>query len=363
MIQSQYENVFQQKAPELKEDNPEQIERIRKLARRSINSNFSINGFERNLLFQNVNGKKFREVSAMSGIDSISDARSFSLIDWDLDGTQDVVIKNLKKQMLEAYQNIDPNKNHRVAFRLTGTKSNRDAIGARLLVHTPLGLQMKQVRSAFGFVSQNQREVYFGLGAHQTISKLEIVWPSGLKEEFSEIPSGGFIEIKEGEQKYHFVAFRPTVPLTEDPPLLIQETPEDQQKIAPEFSKFDQNGNKIDSATYFKEKPTVLIFMTSWCVTCKRDIKILNSLENRPYQVLLVHVRTPEEPPLDFPKIEKHSLIGDYDSMLYFKYFENANTGFPVRFWISPEGRILQKTLSGLEEMTLDQEYQAYFQE
>ncbi|MEK7483397.1 MAG: CRTAC1 family protein, partial [Planctomycetota bacterium] len=169
--------MFQQKAPELNEENPDEIERVRKLARRSLNSNFSINGFERNLFFLNQKGK-FKESSAFTGIDSIADARSFAVMDWDLDGSQDVVIKNVRKQLLEAYQNVLPTSNHRVAFRLIGTKSNRDAIGARLMVQTPDGIQMKQMRSAFGFVSQNQREVYFGVGSHSVIDRLEVIWPS-----------------------------------------------------------------------------------------------------------------------------------------------------------------------------------------
>lgn len=359
MIQSQYENIFQTKPPELTEENPDEIERIRKLARRSLNSNFSINGFERNLLFTNQQGK-FKEISWFTGIDSIADARSFALLDWDLDGTQDVVIKNVRKQLLEAYQNVSSLSNHRVAFRLIGTKSNRDAIGARLMAYTPDGVQMKQVRSAFGFVSQNQKEVYFGLGKHATLDRLEVFWPSGHKDVFTNVPTGGIVEIKEGDPTLQLEKFRLSMVLKKDPPLLLPEVDDTKKQVAPSFSKYDQKGQKIDSVSFFAQKPTVVIFLTAWCVTCKKDLRILEKSVNPSYQVLLVHVRTPEEPDLPFPEPQNLSVLGD-DTTLYLKYHQNANMAFPVRFWVSQEGFILQKTLGGLEENTLDEEYLNYF--
>ncbi|MEK7483705.1 MAG: hypothetical protein AABZ60_05155, partial [Planctomycetota bacterium] len=181
-----------------------------------------------------------------------------------------------------------------------------------------------------------------------------------LKEIFTGVPTDGFIEIKEGEQKFQFEKFHATRSLKEDPSILLPNLEKSQKQVAPAFSKYDQQGQKIESAPFFAQKPTVVIFMTSWCVTCKKDLQILQKTGAKPYQVLVVNVRTPEEPDIPFPDIQNISILPD-DTTLYLKYHQNMNMAFPVRFWVSQEGSILQKTLGGLEENTLEEEYLSYF--
>ena len=75
-----------------------------------------------------------------------------------------------------------------VALRLTGTKSNRDAVGARVTVETDQGRVTRVVKAGSGFISQHSKELLFGLGASQRIVKVTIEWPSGLVQTLSELP-------------------------------------------------------------------------------------------------------------------------------------------------------------------------------
>ncbi len=97
------------------------------------------------------------------------------------------------------FLNETTNSNHRVLFRLIGTKSNRGAIGARVRVTTSKMTQIDEVRAGGSYNSTNDTRLHFGLGSEATINKIDVLWPSGLRQEFSEIQSDAMYEIKEGE--------------------------------------------------------------------------------------------------------------------------------------------------------------------
>ena len=67
-----------------------------------------------------------------------------------------------------------------LALRLIGTKSNRDAVGARVTIETDQGRATRIVKAGSGFLSQHSKELLFGLGKSQRIVKATIVWPNGL---------------------------------------------------------------------------------------------------------------------------------------------------------------------------------------
>jgi hypothetical protein len=70
-----------------------------------------------------------------------------------------------------------------VLLQLVGTKSNRSAIGARVRVTAGGTTQTEEVRSGGGFASQSDLRLHFGLGAAERIDRVEILWPSGQREE------------------------------------------------------------------------------------------------------------------------------------------------------------------------------------
>ncbi len=89
--------------------------------------------------------------------------------------------------------------NHTVMFRLIGTKSNKAAIGARVTVKARDLTQMSEVQAGSSYLSQNDLRLHFGMGAHTTVDKVEILWPSGKKDTLSNLPADSIYPVVEGE--------------------------------------------------------------------------------------------------------------------------------------------------------------------
>src|SRR6266853_390675 len=77
--------------------------------------------------------------------------------------------------------------NHWIAFNTVGTRSNRDGIGARITVKAGSRLLVDEVRSGSSYISNNDMRVHFGLGAVARVEWVEVGWPSGLIERFTDL--------------------------------------------------------------------------------------------------------------------------------------------------------------------------------
>jgi Flp pilus assembly protein TadD len=161
----------------------------------------SWNGNERNVLFLNLGDGRFEDASAVTGLDFRDDGRAFAVFDFDGDGDADLVLHNRTGPQLRLLRNDLANSNHSVALRLTGTKSNRDAIGTRVEVETPGGLQVRYLSCGSGFLSQHSKELVFGLGHHAAAIQVRVRWPSGDLAEFSNFRAGHRYFLVEGERE------------------------------------------------------------------------------------------------------------------------------------------------------------------
>jgi hypothetical protein len=79
---------------------------------------------------------------------------------------------------------------HSIRFHLTGTKSNRDAIGAIVRIFYEGQSQSRMVRGGSSYLSQSELSVTFGLGPREKIDRVFIDWPSGRTEEFKDLRAG-----------------------------------------------------------------------------------------------------------------------------------------------------------------------------
>ncbi|HUO32506.1 MAG TPA: FG-GAP-like repeat-containing protein [Bryobacteraceae bacterium] len=116
--------------------------------------------------------------------------------DLDRDGRLDVVVTRLNESPL-VLRNVSAATGHWIAIDLKGTRSNRDAIGARVHIVTSEGAQWNRVTTAVGYASSSERTVHFGLGAAQRIDRLEVDWPSGTKQVLEDLPVDRYLPIVE----------------------------------------------------------------------------------------------------------------------------------------------------------------------
>ena len=154
------------------------------------------------VLYENLGNGKFRDVSALAGpgITNLQSARGCAFGDFNNDGLLDVLVNpiNATPQLLRCTSHTG---NNWAAFKLAGAKSNKSAIGARLYCVTGNHRQMDEVRSGGSFYSQNDLRVHFGLGKAAQIDKLEIHWPSGQIDRFTDVPANRICNLVEGSTK------------------------------------------------------------------------------------------------------------------------------------------------------------------
>jgi enediyne biosynthesis protein E4 len=111
---------------------------------------------------------------------SARSSRAAAVADFDNDGRLDIIVNNFNDAPYY-FKNGLPRRNY-VAFRLTGTRSNRDAVGATVTLHMGKEVMIRQVHAAGGYLAQSSRVLHFGLGDRKTIDRAEVRWPSGRRQ-------------------------------------------------------------------------------------------------------------------------------------------------------------------------------------
>ena len=144
----------------------------------------------------NLGNGKFRDVSADAGTDFQNPRahRAAAFADFNRDGKIDVVVSSLGEPA-ELWENVSPGDNAWITLKLTGTQSNRDGIGVRVL----LGDQANQMTSAVGYASSSHDGVHFGVGKTEIIEAVTIEWPSGTVQKLAAVKANQVIEVREPE--------------------------------------------------------------------------------------------------------------------------------------------------------------------
>jgi FimV-like protein len=176
-----------------------------------IRGDHSWNGREPNVVYAR-RGERFFDFSGVSGLDFAEDSRAFAVTDFDGDGNLDLLVKSRLGPQVRALQNDSAEGRRSIAFDLRGTRSNRDAIGARVDVEHA-GRRVVQFLSAgSGFLSQHTKRMHFGLGESAAAEKVTVRWPSGAVQEYRNLRAGSCYRITEGSEEVTqepFAARRP----------------------------------------------------------------------------------------------------------------------------------------------------------
>lgn len=119
------------------------------------------------------------DVARPTGSDCVKDSRGVAVADFDGDGRLDMVINNNNETPMLYLNNLKSSGNA-VELKLVGTRSNRDAIGARVRLTAGGKTMTRQVEAGSGYASESMLPVHFGLGGADRVEAVEISWPSGL---------------------------------------------------------------------------------------------------------------------------------------------------------------------------------------
>lgn len=151
------------------------------------------------LLYWNLGNGKFEDVSTRSGPGILAphSSRGAAAGDFDNDGNIDLLIMNVNKPP-SLLRNTNRAPHHWFRAKLTGTKSNRDAIGAKVRIEADGRWQTAVVLSQSGYYSCNDPRPHFGLGAATKVDRMEVTWPNGNVETWRNLDADKLFHATEG---------------------------------------------------------------------------------------------------------------------------------------------------------------------
>jgi hypothetical protein len=149
------------------------------------------------VLLRNHRDGTFEDVSSAMEKLPLKSRRGVAFGDINNDGNVDMVVLNVGEPP-SLLLNRNASSNHRVLFKLVGTKSNKAAIGARVTVKAGPQEQMDEVRGGASYISQNDLRLHFGLGGNDKMGEVSIRWPNGETETLRDVPADFIYTIVEG---------------------------------------------------------------------------------------------------------------------------------------------------------------------
>lgn len=157
----------------------------------------SLNGNERDCLYRNNGDGTFTDVAYVDNADRVEDGRGVAVFDYDQDGREDVALRNYK-QPSQLLHNVGAG-GHWLELKLVGTRSNRDAVGARVTLTADGTQQTREVHAGSGYQSGSSLVQHFGLGAATRVDHIDIRWPSGARTTLSDVGADQLLTITEAE--------------------------------------------------------------------------------------------------------------------------------------------------------------------
>jgi enediyne biosynthesis protein E4 len=154
---------------------------------------------EPRLFYWNAGNGKFKDLSMQCGPGCTQPAssRGLAVADFWNDGRVSAVVNNMSAAPM-LLVNLAANTNHWLGLVLRGTQSNRDAIGARVILRVGQARMVQEVRSGSSYLSSSDLRLHFGLGTNIRVDAIEVRWPNGETEEFPGADVDRFLTLTEG---------------------------------------------------------------------------------------------------------------------------------------------------------------------
>lgn len=152
------------------------------------------------LLFRNDGGGRFELSTSETGPDMAAPivARGAAYADYDGDGDLDVLVTT-NDGPAKLLRNDGANANNYLRVRLRGSKSNRDGLGTEITLMSASGRQVQVIRGGSSYCSQSETVATFGLGRDTEVESLEVRWPSGTVDAFSNVEAAREVTVVEGQ--------------------------------------------------------------------------------------------------------------------------------------------------------------------
>ncbi len=248
---------------------------------RLIRAGRSFSGREENCCFLNLGQPRFATVSAAVELNLPDDGRGLATTDWDGDGRVDFWVTNRTGPRVRFLKNEYSSDSDYVALQLAGTRSNRDAIGARVTVHLagnslPL---TRTLHGGSGFISQSSKTLTLGLGRDATIDRVEVRWPGGEIETFRGLEPNRRYLLRQGSGDAQPVAVprlgpwqaaparEPQLPVTSRV-VLLEPAP-----LPRSLQATGWNGQPVPLATTAPgTRGRVINLWATWCANCMKEL-------------------------------------------------------------------------------------------
>jgi Flp pilus assembly protein TadD/peroxiredoxin len=329
-----------------------------------IRSDRSWSGYERNVMFANNRDGTFSEVSGAVGLDFLEDSRSFALADIDHDGRLEVILKNRNAPQLRILHNTMKEIGQSVIFRLRGTKSNRDAIGASITVEAEGLRQTRFLQAGSGFLAQHSKEILIGVGKAEGTVTATVRWPDGEAQEFANLPVNHRIEIEEGSAAFAAKPFAaPPSSYDQPQPAPAAEMLPSQVDTwlieplhAPEFALPDLTG-KVHELRSFRGRSVLLNFWAAAAPLSRDELRRLHQSCSVPaagkLDIVALNVDAPDakssarsfadQERFSFPVLfATEEVLGIYNIIYRYLFDRRRDLGLPTSFLIDADGMIVK---------------------
>jgi Flp pilus assembly protein TadD/peroxiredoxin len=329
-----------------------------------IRSDATWNGYERNVFYANNRDGTFSDISGVTGLDFLDDSRAFALADIDRDGRLEIILKNRNAPQLRILRNAMKELGNAVAFRLHGTKSNRDGIGASITLEGGGLRETKFLQAGSGFLSQHAKEIFFGVGSADGTLRATVRWPSGLVQAFATVPVNRRIEIREGSQDFAatpFAASSPVYAQANEATKLGPLPPSSETWLieplhAPDFSLPDLRGQNLNLQS-FRGGMLLLHFWAAAAPDCSEQLRRLERghemLAARGLRIVGINVdamsdvaaprsiATKEN--LSFPTLlATPEIAGIYNILYRYLFDRRRDLALPTSFLVDGDGMIVK---------------------